>query len=446
MLVGLFLLISHKAAFCQMQPAIPTLPPPVPPFAASDLAGGSARLERGQAVVERPHAEYEPLGLHLGGFFLYPRAALDEVYNSNVFATKSGTRHDFITVVTPSFDLISNWSSHQLRLAAETSSGTYLGNPGENYLDYAARIDGRYDISRVLAARGLLGYRHGHEERDSVDATATALHPVEYDTYSARLALAQTGTRIGFETAFGFRRDEYADVASSTGGILNEQTRNVDNYAPSLQLDYRLAPGYATYLRSVGNFNHYDNSTGGDPTVPGRNSQGYRADVGARIELGELIDARVFIGYLEQLYDDPRLATVRGIDFGTRLAWNISEVTSLTLDIKREVQDSNSLSLSASGQTVNSPGYLHSTALLGIDEELRRDLLLRLELGYQNDNYKGIDRIDNRFDVATGLRWMIDRNLYIGGSLRFTHRDSSGSAAQGQFTRALTLIRFGAQL
>ena len=48
-------------------------------------------LQRGQSVTERPRPELDPLGIHAGGFFIYPRAELDQVYNDNIYATPAAT-------------------------------------------------------------------------------------------------------------------------------------------------------------------------------------------------------------------------------------------------------------------------------------------------------------------------------------------------------------------
>src|SRR6266699_1072721 len=93
------LALSSATAFGQITVpgGPPNLNPPVSPVAPSQRPEDFGRLlERGQSVVERPRPEYDPLGIRFGSFFLYPRAELDEVYNDNVFATKTGTKSDFI--------------------------------------------------------------------------------------------------------------------------------------------------------------------------------------------------------------------------------------------------------------------------------------------------------------------------------------------------------------
>src|SRR5690348_6969052 len=79
-------------------------------------------LQRGQTVTERPRPELDPLGVHAGSFFIYPRVELDQLYNDNIYAAGSNRVDDFITVLSPSVDVKSNWSNHALNADAGVSA------------------------------------------------------------------------------------------------------------------------------------------------------------------------------------------------------------------------------------------------------------------------------------------------------------------------------------
>ncbi len=444
--VGL-VLASAAQAQIDLPPAPPTAAPPVSPTEPSQRPEDFGQLlQRGQSVTERPRPEYDPLGLRLGSFFLYPKLEADELYNDNVFATKTNTKDDFVTVVSPTLDLRSNWGVHELDLRAGASVGTYAKQSSENYGDYFAAAQGRYDVSATFAGLAGLKYEHLHEERDSPDAPGGAANPVEFDAYTGTLGLTQHGLRIGYLASFDFRREDYQNVAAIGGGTINEKVRNVNVYAPSLRVSYEFAPRYEAFARVSGNIRDYDNSTGGVAGVPDRNSSGYRADVGATIDLTGITYAEVYAGYLNQDYRSSALGSIGGLDFGARIVWNVTELTSISLNGQRQVQDENTIALNSQGLSANSPGYLRSTVALAIDHELLRNLLLHGEVDYENDDYKGIDRTDDRFDVGAGLRYLFTRNFYLGGSYTYTNHSSAGTSATGQFSRDLFLLRLGAQL
>jgi hypothetical protein len=75
-----------------------------------------------------------------------------------------------------------------------------------------------------------------------------------------------------------------------------------------------------------------------------------------------------------------------------------------------------------------------------------RNVLLHGEVSYENDDFVGINRTDDRYDAAIGARYLLNRNLYLGASYDYTRRNSSGPAQINPFTRNLFLIRLGTQL
>ena len=442
------LALSSAPAFAQIAVPGPTAPPtppvsPTEPTQRPEEVGQP--LERGESVLDRPRPEYDPLGVHLGSFFLYPKLEVDELYNDNVFATQGHKKSDFATVVSPTLDLRSNWSSHAIDLRAGASVGTYAAQSSENYGDYFVSATGRYDISRFLAANGSAKYEHLHEERDSPDAPGGAANPVQFNAYTGSVGIAQTGLKIGYEGDLGFHREEYSNVNAVGGGTLNETGRNVNDYTPSFRVSYELAPRYQAFVRGEGDFSRYDSPNGGVGGAPNRNSEGYRADVGATIDLTGVTYIEVFGGYINQFYKAP-LSSIHGIDGGAKVVWNVTELTSLSLDGSRRVEDENNTALSSQGASINSPGYLRSLAVFSVDHELLRNLLLHGEVSYENDAFVGINRTDNRYDAGFGARYLLNRNLYLGASYTYTRRNSSGSAEINPFTRNLFLIRLGTQL
>jgi hypothetical protein len=404
-------------------------------------------LERGQTVLQRPRPELDPLGVRAGSFFFYPRLELDQVYNDNIFATDGGEVDDFITVLSPSVDMRSNWSSHALNAEAGLSSGFYWDNSSQDYLDGFAGVDGRYDITRNLAAFAAARYERLHEERDSPDnpgfAVGGAAEPVAFDVYSARTGVVSRGLKIGYQADIGLRREDFHDTDAVGGGTLDQDPRDLNVYLANLRVSYEIAPRYEAFARAGVNHRSYDSD---DPAGFTRDSTGYRADIGATIDLTGVTFAEVYAGYVIQDYESSTLGEISGVDFGARVVWNVTQLTTVSANIDRRVQDANTFALTADGVGVTSPGYLRSNFGVTVDHELLRNVLLTGRVGYQNDDYEGIDRSDDRFDIGAGIRYSFTRNFYVGGSYTFSSRASDGASAGNEFTRNLFLVRLGAQL
>lgn len=443
--LGVVLLVGVAHA---QQTMIPEMPVPVPPVGPTDTSQRPEQfgqfLQRGETILDRPRPEYDARGLRYNSFFLYPRITADEVLNSNIFATEHNTKSDFITVISPTLALRSNWSNHQLNFDAGASVGTYARSSTENYGDYFIGTNGRFDFSRNLAGLGALKYEHLHEERDSVDAPTTSKNPVEYDQYTASFGLTQHDLRIGYTAGIDFLRDEYQDTAFASGAPIIESVRNLNDYMPRGQLTYTFAPRYQAFIRGNGDFRRYDHF---DPGVGGkRDSNGFRADVGGRFDLTGVTYVEAAIGYLDQEYDSPALSSIKGVDASAKVAWNVTQLTSIAFNALRTAQDANTTALASTGSPLNSPGYLKTVVGVTIDHELLRNVILHGEADYENDDYMGLDRTDDRFDVGGGARYMLNNNVFFGGSFTYTNRGSTGRFATGAFNRDLLMFRIGAQL
>ena len=81
-----------------------------------------------------PRSDDQELGVKMGAFYLYPQIEMNGGYDSNVFAQSSslGTTGSLYTTVSPTFELRSNWSNHQLRLVAGAGAGFYASAPTQN--------------------------------------------------------------------------------------------------------------------------------------------------------------------------------------------------------------------------------------------------------------------------------------------------------------------------
>lgn len=82
-------------------------------------------LAIGQDVANRPQDrnDYQALGLPVGGFQLFPKLETNEIYNSNLYATNSNAKSDFITTIAPEIALKSQFGTHELNFSAGGDEG-----------------------------------------------------------------------------------------------------------------------------------------------------------------------------------------------------------------------------------------------------------------------------------------------------------------------------------
>ena len=423
----------------------PFLPVPIPPVGPAQPAPEVTAPQRSQMVTERPRPVYDPLGVRIEEFFLYPRVELNESYNDNIFATSSGTKSDFITDLKPRLDLVSNFGQHALEMSAGADLGWYATHTTENYQDAFASTTGRYDIDQGQHIFANAEIDRLHIARTSPDfpnvaAGSLAAQPPIYTTYGGGVGYSQDALPVTYRVDLSTVRSEFQSVPAVGGGTLSQDDQNNWTSTLGLQGGYTLDPNWSVFARGSGNFRDFDHAA--SVVNPKRNSAGYHADVGARIDFG-VIYGEAYLGYLEQDYQNRVYPSIRGVDGGAKVTWNFTGLDTLQLNATRSVQD---LGQEVFGPGVTATGYLHSIVALSLDHELLRNLLLNGNVAYINDAFKGVNRNDNEFDAGLGVKYLVQRNLYLGATYTFGHRDSSGSFPGQSYTQNILMLRIATQL
>lgn len=117
----------------------------------------------------------------------------------------------------------------------------------------------------------------------------------------------------------------------------------------------------------------------------------------------------------------------------------MTRLTTFTFSALRTVNTNN--------PTVGSTGtgYLASTVTANLDHELLRNLLLKANASYENDAFSGVSRTDNVFSAGAGVKYLLSRNLYLGGSFSYQQRTSSGTAAGAPYAQNILMLRLSTQ-
>lgn len=392
-------------------------------------------LLRRETVVTRSRPELEPLGARLGGFLLYPGFGLSEEFNDNILAAESGRRSDFITEAAPSARLRSNWNNHALNFDAGARLGRYLDHNSENYNDFRVGSDGRLDITRDSYLAGRAGYARLHELRGAPDGVQSA-EPVVYRLADAATAFFQRFNRVSVAADATARRYVYDDVAASSGGTIGNGDRDRDEFAGGIRSAYEIVPGYEAFLRGRVNKRSYDRKL--DDNGFERSSHGYEAVIGTDIEFSGITWGQVFIGYVAQDYDDPRLPTVSGPSLGGSLTWNVTPLITLTGNVRRSIEET---------IFVGASGYIATKSEIRADWELLRNLIVTGDLSHTNRDFKGISLRHNDFEAGLGAKYMLNRHLYLSFRYAFWLRDASGTGTgAGDFTQNRAMLRLETQL
>lgn len=438
---------ASDSAGGSIAPAVATAAAPALPDAAGDAQLAQAdpgqqsspvrrEIQRGETVRGRPHPEYDPVGLPLGGFRIYPELVVAPTFDDNVFRTEDDKSADLVTVTSPTVAVRSNWANHELNFEAGADIGFYIDNDSEDFEDYHAAMDGRLDVTRDTSMSAALDAAHLHQGRGDPDDPVGAAEPTEFDRFQGTLRGDHRMGRFTGTLAGALRRFDYEDVPTRTSGLpdINNDDRDHNQYEGSAQLSYEIVPDYDAFVRGTTTMYDFDDAL--DDTGIDRNRQSYEAVAGVAIDFGGIIFGDFFAGYLVSEPEDDSLETIDGLLVGADITWNVTRLTTVTGTVDREVTNTTS---------AGAAGALSTTVGVQVDHELLRNLIISLNLSGNEYDYEGIDRTDYNIVGGVAADYLINRNFFVGAL--FEHRDrlSDGDAQSNDYSVNLIGVRAGTQ-
>ncbi len=404
---------------------------PFQPLRPAPETSQAEEVTRGETVTNRSRPELDALGVPVGGFYLYPLLSVGEAFRDNIFDTQSNARSDAITNVHPSLRLQSNFGRHAIGLYGDADIGRYADHTQENYDDFRLGGQGRLDV--VGRSHIDLGssYRRLHEDRASPNDVG-GVTPTKYSDSNVSLGGTAAFARLIARVDGSLDRFEYSNVRALNGTLIDNGGRDRDVYRFATQLGYELAPLRELFVRGSYNQRNYDRTF--DASGFQRSSDGYELAIGANYDLTGVTFVELFVGYRSQGYDDPRLATASGVAAGARVIWNVTRLTTVTATLTRDVEE-----------TVigGASSYFSTDAGVHVDHELLRNLILRANAMYGNDDFTGIARNDDRFEAGFGAIYQMNRYFSISGNYAFRARESN--AAGQDFTENVLSLNLTAR-
>ena len=377
---------------------------------------------RNTSVTERARPDYSPTGLPLGAFTLYPALNTELSYVDNVFASPNNSGPNFgnglgkvgdgIFTITPSIGLVSNWSRNAVSLTANVSRDEYFKYTENDTTNYGARANGRLDILDSDSIGGSLDYEYLTESRTSSAVAENSFSPSRYTHEGASGYGVYQLNRLRFRVTADANKYDYNNLVGTFGEEILNDERNNNVYDVGGRADYAVNQDAAVFA-SIG---YNDRQFEFVPTL--QDSHGYELLVGFNLDVTNLVRGEVGVGYLIQDYRDG--ATQNGFAAQTQFQYFPSQLLTLTLNAERSLQNST---------IINSSGDVASTVRLRADYELRRDVLLFAQGGFENDQYNGINFNDDRYTASFGATYLVNRLIALNAA--FTHETQTTSGGVG---------------
>lgn len=379
------------------------------------ITGGMVNaFAQAEGVLERPRPEYDPKGLPLGGFRLFPTASISVGVDDNVLRQPVATTRSMVVQEKGSFLLRSEWSRHALGLFGDVTARQYADLPAEDTVDWTIGGNGRVDIQRGSDIAGSGFYSKLHEPRNSPELPGFAAEPTAYQMTGGQVSLSYNPYKFGFKVGANINRYTYdPTLVIAPGAPISNADRDRQEYDLYARANYEFSPGYAIFVQ--GNYIAQEFDLALDRNGVNRTTDGYRGNIGASLQISRLLRGEAYIGYLKQDYKGA-LTDISGLNFGGSLDWYADEALTVHLRASRLLSATTLFGASANDS---------KTFAVSADYELLRNVLILPSYSYTNSTFTGLGRDDDLHALDLGIRYLLTETLSADFNYSYETRRST---------------------
>lgn len=387
---------------------------------------------RGQGVDDRPRPDYDPMGVSVGAFQLFPQINLDVLATDNYRATNVDRLSDVYAIGVADLRFTSNWARNDLSGGAYVSQSVHAELPSENVTQYGASLRGALDVSRDSQLRASINADHKVESRTSLGSFQGTASPVSYDVFLGSVGASQVIDRLVLNATVALEQQNFFDVVGPDGSIIDQSYRDVRTLRAGGSAQYEMWSGVSLLVSGM-----YVNADFTAPlTFPTelrRDSSGFDLLGGVSLELSSLIFGQIQFGYLSRIYVDPRLKDVNGPSFQADILWNVTPLTSLRLGGARTIEDASSTQFA---------GNTRSEVNLSVIHELYRYIIITADVAVSHFSPNGPGASGNEFGVDVLTQYLINRRWRVGCNVRYGQRTSEEPSLRYHATTVSFVTQF----
>lgn len=355
---------------------------------------------------------YDPVGVPIGSFVLFPEIELGASAFSNVFSSPAG-KSDTSLEARPSARLVSNWSNHALEFRAAGTFSHFDAFDSENENGYLLEARGRLDITRRTNIQALVGRERSQESRSAIDAASIG-DRADLTTSRAAIALSHRFNRLSLQLRGAIAEQSVGDVTAN-GILFRNDDRNHTRTEEAVRASWELKPTLFVFSEVELNQRTFERAAQSDGIR--RDSSGERYRVGLAFgNTGKTLRGEISIGYGTQRPDDPRLADVSGVLLDSNLAWRLSELTSLLFTARSDVSETT---------TAFSPGVLTHQVGIEARHAFLRHLIGSAGISYTTQDFARVAIDEKEWRSALGLEYFLNREAVLFGTYARTAFSSS---------------------
>jgi hypothetical protein len=366
-------------------------------------APGLSQAVRGEMPTVRDR--YDGLGYRAGQFWILPTLEIGGFYDSNVFAQSSNESDGFGIYVTPNVAVKSDFGRHRLDVNFQANHYEYFDYSSQSRTNFNGDAEAEIEVRHDMVVRG--GMRGGLYQQTTSDIEYPQLGGItqagDYWRFGTWGEVEKQFSYIVVSARAGYDLQSYDSVQG-----IDQSFRDGDRVSVGGRVGWFVSPRARVFGDFGYNWRDYDGMV-----IP--DSEGWRALGGVEVELTRLVKGEVSIGYMEQTYDQlvGPSTTTSGWSYHAGLVWNATPLMTVNLDADRTIEDS----------TIDTEGRIQDAFKLGLDYEIRRDLMFSPWVGFAINDYETQPIEDQRYDIGAELDYKMNRFLSVGGRYLYTYND-----------------------
>jgi hypothetical protein len=358
-------------------------------------------------------------GIPVGAMRLYPQFGLGYAWSDNVFADNAFEESDWASKFLADARLESMTSLYSAEVGGRAEVARFDEFSSNDFENIRFWITGDKDLPNSNVALDI-DVADLAEPRTSVDAAGNATELTTYGRVDFEAAYTYSPGRWVARLDGTYRELDFNDTETLTGTIDNgDRNRSVKDVG--MRIGYEMSELYGIFFEP--RYTQVDYDQRFDNRGFERSSTGYELRLGTNLKYFGVLTGELFVGYYSRDFDDAAFGTVKGPSFGGEVDWSISRLTTLTLGASRTTD---ATTLAGASTTIN------TRFTLGVDHELRRNLLLQLDIEIANEDFDGIAREDDITGASIGAEYRVNHKLRLKAGYRYSDRDPSPPGAGGR--------------
>ena len=358
-------------------------------------------FNRSTTVQERRLKGYEARGLSLGTLKLEPQLTLSPRFTDNVYSTTGNRKSEFYVNVSP-----------QIQAGLQTGQTLVALQATADLVRHAEFLSENQDNVRtsgfVLQSIGpgtKLGagmqYENASIDRESQQAFALTVRPFRYHIKSYAIRASQKFAGLLLSAQGGITQYSYGNGRLVDGTLVDQSFNDRERKRAQVRAEVKQSASIAYFIEATYDATSFDRLT--DALVD-RSSDRLKVLVGTRFELPILARGDIAIGYTKSQFKGDIFRSFSGLAVSSDITFFPTQLTNVTLNARREVQDAG---------ISQSSGYVALVGGVRVDHELLRALILTAQAQYERDSFNNIDRTDRRLTYLFGSRVKLNRNITL---------------------------------